>query len=88
LAPSPVALLVGALALAESMFTGFAGHGGTDLIGGGSLCSAIAGGPSEIQIDADSGGNPWRTIAELSTPLTSSELAGRVFTFTELDLPI
>jgi Ca2+-binding RTX toxin-like protein len=76
------------IVLAESMFTGFAGHGGADLVAGGFLRTTTVSGHSEIQIDANGGGNAWRTIAELSTPLTSSELAGRVVTFTDLDLTI
>jgi hypothetical protein len=68
------------------MFTGFAGHGGADLVAGGFLRATTVGGHSEIQIDANGGGNAWRTIAELSGQLTTSELAGRVVTFADTDL--
>jgi hypothetical protein len=54
-------------------------------VAGGFLRAATVGGHPEIQIDADGGGNAWRTIAELSGPLTISELAGRVITFTDTD---
>jgi hypothetical protein len=54
----------------------------------GRLRAATVGGHTKIQIDADGGGNAWRTIAELSGPLTTSKLAGRVVTFTDTDLAV
>jgi hypothetical protein len=54
----------------------------------GRLRAATVGGHTEIQIDADGGGNAWRTIAELSGPLTISDLAGRVITVTDTDLAV
>src|SRR5262245_2969575 len=72
------------IALARSMFTGFAGSSGADLVAGGFLRTAVVSGHTEIQIDADGGGNAWRAIAELSQPLATSDLAGRVVIFDEL----
>jgi hypothetical protein len=65
--------------LAQTMFTGFAGDDGADLVAGGFLrARSISGGKTEIQVDVDGGGNSWQALAEVSTQLTSAQLAEQV----------
>src|SRR5262245_17674857 len=67
------------IVLAQTMFTGFAGDDGADLVAGGFLRTrSIGGGKTEIQVDVDGGGNSWQALAEVSTQLTSAELATQV----------
>ena len=67
------------IVFAQSMFTGFAGDDGADLVAGGFLrARAASGGKTEVEVDADGGGNSWQSIAELSARLTSVELAAQV----------
>ncbi len=67
------------IVLAQTMFTGFAGDDGADLVAGGFLrARSISGGKTEIQVDVDGGGNSWQALAEVSTQLTSAQLAAQV----------
>ena len=64
------------IAFDHSMFTGFTGDDGFDLIGGGFLrAQAASGGRTCVQIDVDGGGNGFQTIAILEDAVTNGVLA-------------
>jgi myo-inositol-hexaphosphate 3-phosphohydrolase len=60
----------------NSMFTGFGGDDGADLVAGGFLrAQASFGGHTNIQIDVNGGGNHFVTIAVIDERITTSVLA-------------
>ena len=64
------------IAFDDSMFTGFTGDDGFDLIGDGFLrAQAASGGRTFVQIDADGGGNNFQTIAILEDQVSNGVLA-------------
>jgi Ca2+-binding RTX toxin-like protein len=60
----------------KSMFGGFSGDDGADLVAGGFLrARATSGGNTDIQIDVDGGGNNFVTIATIDDRITTNVLA-------------
>jgi len=66
------------IVFAATMFTGFTGDDGNDLVAGGFLRARTTGGSTELQVDTDGGGNAWTTIAELSGRFSTATLADQV----------
>ncbi len=66
------------IVFAATLFTNFTGDDGADLVAGGFLRARTTHGQTDIQVDADGGGNTWTTIAELSGRLSTDTLAQQV----------
>jgi hypothetical protein len=65
--------------LAPTMFEGFTGDDGVDLVAGGFLrATQLSGGRTAVQVDVDGGGNSFETLAIIDGCVSTSVLAEHV----------